>query len=478
MSTGTNAGSGTPTRPDAREDRARLERARQVIFGEHRDKSTSNALYAVYVAVIAAAGYGVPAIQALLRFIDPKWFEQHLTPAIGTGVGVAVSVGLVLLAFWLGPVRGPVVPQLPYLDLVAASPIDRATSLRKHWRLSLFGCLAGGILIGLVLGAGVAIAGLAGPVSVGIGAVAGAVVGLVCAGAWLWGQVRSWPTGRRGLSTFLRARTSLRQLHIAGLREQAASSIANGGALLAGDLRAVRLNIASRSARAPRGRAIRLKPSGPVAVVVRRDLLGLRRSPRSVLPGVLGCAIGVAALATTVNTSHAPSLFALLSAIVGYLGFGVFAEGLRIEADNAGTTPLLGIEPDRESLAHLVVPLGLYAVTTVLVGVALVLGAGVHLVAMAWALLTGGVFAGGHLIAAFRGRAPGAAFGQHGGLAVLLLWLLYPILVVAIAVTGATAVAHHSGLGAGSFVLLVALGAVLVSWGRGRVRSLSEAHRD
>ncbi|HET7304772.1 MAG TPA: hypothetical protein VFJ12_09515, partial [Segeticoccus sp.] len=432
---GTSAAPAVPAPPDRREGRERLDRARQVIFGDHRDRSTSNAVYAVYVAVIGAAGYGVPAVQALLAFVDPAWFAAHVTVATGTAACVALAVGLLALAFWLGPVRGPVVPQLAYLDLVATSPIDRGTSLRKPWRLSLFGCLAGGALVGLVLGTGIAVAQLAGPVAAAVGALAGLLVGLLCAGFWLWGQVRSAPGGRRGPSTFLHAGRSLRQLHLAGLREQAASSIANGGALLAGDLRSVRLNIASRSARAPRARNVRLRPGSPFGVVVRRDRLGLRRAPRSVLPGLLACAVGVAGLAATVDSPGTPSLLALVSAVVGYLGFGVFAEGLRIQADNVGTTPLLGIDPDHESLAHLVVPLVCYAVVTVLVGVAVVLLAGVHVLAVVWTMVAGGLFAGGHLIAAFRGRAPEATLRQGMGPAVMVLWLLYPVLVVAIAAT-------------------------------------------
>ncbi|HET7304527.1 MAG TPA: hypothetical protein VFJ12_08280, partial [Segeticoccus sp.] len=66
---------------------------------------------------------------------------------------------------------------------------------------------------------------------------------------------------------------------------------------------------------------------------------------------------------------------------------------------------------------------------------------------------------------------------QGMGPAVMVLWLLYPVLVVAIAATAATAVAHHSGGPAGGFVLLLGLVLVLVAWGRSRVRSLSEAHR-
>lgn len=463
--------------PDAAESRARLGRARDVIFGEHQDQSGSNAVYAVYVAVIAGATYGVPAIHALLTFVNPRWFADEVNPVTGALVAGAGVVALLVLAFSLGRVRGPVVPALPYLDLVATSSIDRATSLAKSWRLSLFGAVAGGAVVGLVVSAAMIAAELTGPLALVVGLVGGSVFGLLVAGAWLWGQVRSWPTGRRGPSTFLRPGVSLRQLHISGLREQAASSIANGGSILAGDLRAVRLNIAARSARAPRARGLRLRPGGPIGVMVRRDLLGLRRSPRTIVPGVVGCAVGVAGLAATVDHPGAPSLIALLSSIVGYLGFGAFAEGLRMQADNVGTVALLGIEPQREALAHLVVPVVLYVVTTVLVGVALVVGEGVQAIAVVWTLLAAAAFAGGHLISAFRGRAPGATLNRQAGPPVLILWLLHPLLAVAIAMTAATAITHRSGLGPGTLVLVLAFGFGLVSWGRARVHSLTDAHR-
>jgi hypothetical protein len=178
-----------------------------------------------------------------------------------------------------------------------------------------------------------------------------------------------------------------------------------------------------------------------------------------------------------VDHPGAPSLLALLSSVVGYLGFGVFAEGLRMQADNVGTVPLLGIDPQREALAHLVVPVTVYAATTVVVGVALVVGAGVQVAAVVWALLAAGVLAGGHLLAAFRGRAPSATLHRQAGVPVLILWLLYPLLAVAIAVTAATAITHRSSVGGGSFALVLAFAFALVSFGRSRVRSLTEAHR-
>ncbi len=96
-------------------DAQRLADAREVLAGEERQRS-QNAVYVVYVAVIAAGAYGVPAAQALLRFVDPQWLASHLGGFRGVLLGVAVLVAALALAYRLGRVReltglDPRVPQ-------------------------------------------------------------------------------------------------------------------------------------------------------------------------------------------------------------------------------------------------------------------------------------------------------------------------------------------------------------------------------
>lgn len=458
-------------------DRERLDAAREVIHGEHPDASNSNALYAVYVAVIGAGVYGVPAAHELVRLVNPAWLARHISSALGIGILAAAALAVLVLGFVVGKVRGPVVPTLPYLDLVLTSPIDRAVALGRWWRFSLVGAVVGGVILGLVVGAGLAIAQVAGPLVLLVTAAAGAGLGALGAGTWLWGQVRTWPRRSGEPATFLRVGTSLRQLHITSLREQASSAITMGGALLAGDLRMLRLDVASRTARTPHARTVRLRPSGPVGVIVRRDLLGLRRAPGPTLAGTVVSAAGVAALMRTVDTPDAPSLLALGSALVGYLGFGFWTEGLRIQGDNAGTAALLGIDFRTEALAHLVVPSLLHALASVVIGVVLVTTSGVQVAAVAWVLVTGAVLAGGHLIAGFRGLPPMAAYRPGGGVLLMVGWYLYPVIVASIAVTVTTVVAARSQLAGQSFVLLLAAALGVVRWGLHRVRALGEAHR-
>ncbi len=451
-------------------DTERLERAREVITGG-RHTGESNALYAVYVAVIAALSYGVPAAQQFFKFLDPQWLAQHLTGVRGVAVFVVAGAALLALAFRLGRIRGPVVPDLPYLDHVASSPLDRAVVLRRWWRLSLLGSLVVGLLSGLVVAAGLAIAGVTGAVVLVPGAAGGTVLGLVLAGTWLQGQVRSWPTGDRGPGVFLRQQRSLRALHLTGLKVQSARSITIGGAVLAGDLRAARLDIGSPTTR---GRRLRLRARGPVGVLVARDALGLRRSPGALLAGA--ALSGVAAYGLVLGSAPSvPSFVAFASLVIGYFGIGSWAEGMRLQGDNAGTPPLLGIDFRREALAHLVVPTALYAGVTLLVGVvSVLLGAGAW--GLVWALLVTGLLSTAHLMAAFRGLPPMSLFGPGRGMPTTVLWYGRPLLVAIIFGTAATALVTSGSPGLGALLLLV------VTWGTTlfglrSVRLLDEAHR-
>ena len=150
--------------------------------------------------------------------------------------------------------------------------------------------------------------------------------------------MRSWPTGDRGPAVFLRQRRSLRALHLTLLRTQSARAVTVGGAVLAGDLRAARLEVGTPVTRA---RRTRLRSRGPSATMVRRDLLGLRRSPGSAATGLV--LTGAAAYALVhASGPGTPSVIALAGLVLAYLGVSAWSEGLRLQGDNAGTPPLLG----------------------------------------------------------------------------------------------------------------------------------------
>ncbi|MGV1007824.1 MAG: hypothetical protein ACOYBY_04345 [Dermatophilaceae bacterium] len=452
-------------------DAERLARAGQVLAGDERRRS-HNAVYAVYVAVIAAGAYGVPAAQALLRFVDPQWLASHLGGVRGALLGAALLAVALALAYRLGKVRGPVVPPLPYLDTIASSPLDRALVLRPWWRFGLLGALMGGLLVGLVVGAGLAIAALASAWVLVQAVGVGTAVGLLVAGSWLHGQVRSWPTGPRGVGVFLRQRRSLRALHLTGLRTQAASAVTIGGAVLAGDLRAARLDVGPATTR---GRRWRLRATGRTSVMVARDWLGLRRTVGAGLAGLLLVAAGGYALVQSA-TPGTPSIIALGGLILAYLGIGAWSEGLRLQGDNAGTPPLLGLDPSAEAIAHLVVPGVGYLLTVALVGALALLLAHATLVGIGWAVLMVGLLLAARVMAAFRGLPPAGIFAPNAGVPAMVLWYAVPLLVPIVCGTAASAFLSAGGTTAAAAVLAVTTWLTAV-YARRRTRVLFEQHR-
>ena len=64
-------------------DKAQLRQVRAAILGNRSDTSLSSTLYPVYVAVIAAGTYGVPASQQLFRSLDKRWLAEQSEPLQG-----------------------------------------------------------------------------------------------------------------------------------------------------------------------------------------------------------------------------------------------------------------------------------------------------------------------------------------------------------------------------------------------------------
>lgn len=261
-------------------DRQRLRQVHAALLGDRPGNSLVNAMYPVYVAVIVAGAYGIPAVQQLFLSLDAKWLADHAWTPVGAIVAVGVAVLLLTLVLFVGQVRGPVVPPLPYLELVVDSPMPRKVTLARNWRLSFGGCAVGGLLIGAVCGAGLAIAKVASLGALLPATLGGGLLGVLVAQFWLRGQVHG---SRSGSSLPPGRHNTLARLDITGLRRQAASNVTMGGAVLAGDLRIVRLEAARPTTHC---RRVRLRSSGPLAVIARRDLLGLRRAPWSALSGL------------------------------------------------------------------------------------------------------------------------------------------------------------------------------------------------
>jgi hypothetical protein len=448
-------------------DRTQLRQVRAAILGNRPAPSLSSTLYPVYVAVIAAGSYGVPATQQLFRSIDQRWLAEHARTPLAA-IAALTSVALLLTVVRLvGRVHGPVVPPLPYLELVVASPMPRRVTLARYWRLSLGGSAIGGLLVGLVVGAGLAIAHVAPSIVLLPDTLGGALLGVLVAEFWLRGQLHG---GLPSLSleslpgsSFLgRRRNALALLDITGLRRQAASNITMGGAALAGDLRTVRLDATRPTTHA---RRVRLKASGPLSVIARRDLLGLRRAPGSALYGLGFVAVGSAGLMLSLLSPRTSTMAPLFSLVLCHLGFGAWCEGLRLHADNSGTSRLLGLPYRDTALAHLAVPMAGWTLTTILVSAGLSLADLTRPTSLVWALGTGALLAGTHLMAAFRGLPPIGVFAPQAGVPAMVFWYAKPLLATLVVGTATTAWAARAASPRSAFWWLLIATAGVVAWG-------------
>ena len=455
------------------DDHELVGQADWVIGGDAGRKGRRQAWYAGYVVFLGALAYGFPVVQAVVRTADPLALRRQLETPLAFGVLGAAVVAILWSMYAAGAYRGPVVPPLPWIDHVVSAPIDRAVAVGRWWRLALgLGVFLGG-LAGLTVGAGVAFAGMTSWYAAVLVTLTGAVLGWLATSLWLAGQVRSWPGAGRSLRTMLGGRIALRELHIEVLRRHAANSSTIGGSVLAGNLRTARLQLA-RPVR--HGRSARLRAAGPVAVVVRRDLLGLRRLPSTFWTGLGLSSLGAVVISWSVTHPVAPALAVTVGLVPAYFGFGAWAEGLRLQADNIGTPSLLGISGRSETLAHLVVP-AVLALVVLGAGVAVagVVVGHVSVSAVLLVLVLVGVLAGGHLLAAFRGSPPRSMFrADSSGPAILIGWYVLPGLAVLVLGTVGFVLARSDVTGlfwGGMFA------AVLISWGLGRSQRLADEHR-
>jgi hypothetical protein len=175
-------------------------------------------------------------------------------------------------------------------------------------------------------------------------------------------------------------------------------------------------------------------------------------------------------------TPGTPSIIALAGLVLAYLGVSAWSEGLRLQGDNAGTPPLLGLDPSSEATAHLVLPGVGYLVTVLVVGGLAVVLAHATVLGIIWAVLMVGLLLAAQLMAAFRGLPPAGIFSPNAGVPVMILWYAVPVLVPVASGTAASAF-----LASGGTTLAVAVLAVTtwfsILYARRRIRVLFEQHR-
>jgi hypothetical protein len=449
------------------DDHELLGQADWVIGGEAARKARRQGLYAGYVLFLGALVYGFPIAQTVFRTSDAARLGQQLRSPVAVALLVASVLALLGAVVFAGRFRGPVVPPMPWIDLVLGAPLDRALALRRWWRYAAAGGLFVGALSGLTIGAGLAFAGVAGLVTMAATTVAGTALGVLASRLWLWSQVRSWPGPDRSLSLLWRVPDALRELHAESLRAHSANTSTLAGSALTGNLRTARLALTRP---VHHGRTARLRAGRPFGVLVRRDVLGLRRTPGAFLSGLGLTALGGAIVTWAFVQPAAPSIAATIGLLPLYLGFGAWAEGLRLQADNVGVPSLLGANEVTEAAAHAVTPTALTAVVLgVWAGVAAFLGpvpasAGLSL------LLVLVLVVAGNVMAAFRGSPTFSLQPQ-----MVVAWYAMPALVVVVMgslVAVLTKAGRYSWL---AVISWVAYG--LLAWAFSKVRRLTYLHR-
>lgn len=462
----------------SRNEKAIVDDVHVVVDGGRGD-AVRKAAYALHVAALLLVTYGVTLAHAFFLTQDPAWLREQVASWQG-GLVLGILAAVAVVAAWrAGRVRGPVVPPVPWIDLVVPGPIDRAIVLRRWWQMSALLLVTGAAMVGAVVGGGAWFARVGDPVWLAVGALGATLLGVMLLLVWLFGQVSVSATGWRwgSRSALWRPAQALRLLRLEDLRTQAARATRMGGAVLLGDLRSLRLEVAAPVTRA-RGR--RLRPGPAWSVIPRRDILGLIRSPGAAVIAVPVTMIAAAGLAWALLHAAVPIVVALLCGLLLHLGFSAAAEGLRLQGDNAGTPSLLGLGMHAEALGHLAVPVLVAGGTALLTAATVGWAAGVSpaylLAVVGWLALMAVIAVGTTMASAFRGGAPIQAFLPEAGPVMMLLWVGRQAMLAAVAVGGLTASAAHGGL------LVALLPAALVAstcvaWGFTRVRAVALEHR-
>lgn len=453
-------------------EREILDDVQHIVDGE-RDMSLRKVLYALYVAALLLLTYGVTAAQAFFSTQDPQWLRALVLSWPGLVVLVfSVCIG-VAVAWRSGRVRGPAVPPVPWIDQVVSGPLDRALTLRRWWLMAAALVVTGAGMIGAVLGGGAWIARVGDAMWMLTGTAGATLIGLVLLLVWLAGQVSV--SAPRATAAAWRPRRALRALRLEDLRTQAARATRMGGSVLLGDLRALRLETATPITRA---RNRRLRPGRTWSVIPRRDLLGLRRQPGNGLIAALASGLGAVALTWALTEAAVPRIIGIIAGLVMHFGFSAAAEGLRLQGDNAGTPPLLGLSFRAEALGHLVVPLVVSGGSALLVTAVAAWASGVAsaLVTVGWMAVMVAIVTGTTMASAFRGSAPEGVFLPQTGPATLIFWVSRQAFAAA-AGGGALAALVSRMDPVLAVVVAACMAAGSIGWGFSRLKSVTLEHR-
>lgn len=369
-------------------------------------------LYRVYVVVLLACVVAGPAVHAAVTTLSlPFLLDALRSPALPLLVPAGVA-GLAASALVVGRSLGPVLGEPFRLQVLAGGPQRRRVSLRPRF------LAAGAVVVTVVAVAGAVPtlalirAGSTGPGLVLVGVAAGALAGVISAVCWLAGQALSprkarvltaslvgigvaasalglwagghwpWGAGRWALAggswapAGSIAPTTLLLTLLAVTATAAAASVPRlldrlSGPVLtvqasrwrsattaagAGDLHGALAAYRPVPSRAPTRPAVGAGP-GLALVVLRRDVVGLSRTPGRLLLAVTGtlAAVVLAGLVALLPTQVAWAALAAAAAW-GYLALGPVSDGFRHAVEVASAPVLYGVGDHRLLALHALLP--------------------------------------------------------------------------------------------------------------------------
>ena len=401
-------------------------------------RSADEVGYALYLGLLTVLVVAIPLLRAMvLALADAESIAVLASPGARSTL-VAGTVTLAGVALLVGPVRGPVLPSPFLVDFLVGSALARRVTLLRPFQVSA-AVLAGlAVLTASVVSVTLLVGGLLPPGADALAAAAVIVLGCVAAAVilcvvWLAGQslarrvtvpvgvallaaagtfaasgvgasggllgpvsaTVSWVTVALVLAALALTLLCLpvvprllEGLQAVDLMRQARRWQSIGTLIQTGDVAG-----AAGALRTPpaRGRRDRLALSGPLPVaVVQRDLGAARRFPVRTLAGSLAIAgAGWLQGGIWVASPGGEWPLAVAGALAGYLGAGVWCDGLRAAAENAGPASIYGRSGLTMIGCHAIVPaLAVLALGTAGLAVAAATGAAFSWPAVGWWALT------------------------------------------------------------------------------------------
>ncbi|MFC5930438.1 hypothetical protein D6T64_18720 [Cryobacterium melibiosiphilum] len=465
---------------------------------------TGYLIYLVFLTVVLVA---VPAAVSIVRGVAQPQVLAALDSPGSYRVVAVVAALLAATALLLGRTRGAVVPSPFLTEFLVGSDLPRNSTLRRAF-MATATVLAGSVVTvaGLVIGARI-VGGEAASVSmvlVVFGFLAFAIVlavlwlmgqGLprritvtlavaviaagplagsdgvlwVTPGGWLavlWQSLGAgtpvwWPAIALALSllSLLAVPALLNNLRGSEIMAQSRRWQSIGTLVQTGDIAG-----ASGALRDPptRGRRIRIPLAGPLPwAILRRDLAAVCRFPLRIAVGSLAL---VSAGWLTATTSTAPDgltwLTALAGASIGYLAVGVYCDGLRNAAENAGPGSMYGRSALTMIGCHSLLP----CVAALAFGGLGVLVAGASGTAFPWWLLLAVFIVLVRVLDSAKGPMPITLLlpvpTPLGDVSILnaIVWQADALLIIVAVAGGLTVNFHAHGLGAAVWLALAAVG--------------------